>query len=229
MLRSHGHQIHWRWILGRDDGVLRTLAFTTNYHCFYLDDTLLAQCPALQSVNICNTRPTFDPAARFWSELVFLPGSRHVALGGDGALGFNMETFDTPLARSIDLALCEAYKVHNGPGSSNSHNLPNSPHHWSWKWDLPCLNLLNLSAGFGSLFEFRMLDRCPTLETLILSLYGSDAPPEGRTMIESDLRSPSRLTASGYMLRTRTLNNRGEVYSVPDVVWTMFPPLQEEG
>ncbi|KAG0018567.1 hypothetical protein BGZ81_010182 [Podila clonocystis] len=183
--------------------VLTTLSFTTNYHRFRLDRLLLALCPALQSVSICNSRALFDPAARFWSEPVRLPELRHVALRGDGALGFNMETFGSaPLVKSIDLVMCEVYKVHYGPGYSYP-DLPNSPHHWSWNWDLPHLTSLTLGPGFGTLFGFRMLDKCPALETLHLSLYGPDAPPDGRTLMESDLSAPSGLTASGYMLCSR--------------------------
>ncbi|KAG0035070.1 hypothetical protein BGZ81_001129, partial [Podila clonocystis] len=180
--------------------VLTTLAFTTNYHRFLLDPLLLAQCPALHSVRICSDRATFDPVARFWSEPLRLPKLVHVALRGDGALGFNMETFgSSPLVRSIDLAMCEVSKVHDGPGYSYP-GVSNSPHHWSWIWDLPRLTSLKLGPGFGTLFEFRMLDKCPALVTLRLSVYGPDSAPEGRRVMESDLSSSSSdLSASGYI------------------------------
>lgn len=117
-----------------------------------------------------------------------------------------METFgSTPLVRSIDITMCQTYKMHDGPGHDYSPCLPNSPKQWSWSWSwsLPCLTLLRLGPGFGTLFEFRMLEKCPALETPGLSLYGLDALPKGRTVTESDHASSSEQTTSGYMVCPR--------------------------
>lgn len=56
---------------------------------------------------------------------------------------------------------------------------------------------MHLGPDFTSHFNFRMLDGCPALTELSLTMFGPDAPPEGHTVLESDLCSSH--TESGYI------------------------------
>ncbi|KAF9295336.1 hypothetical protein BGZ88_002294, partial [Linnemannia elongata] len=61
---------------------------------------------------------------------------------------------------------------------------------WTWDWDLPRLVSLKLSSEFAFLFQFRMLQGCPALQTLELEMRTLTAEPT-RTITESDMVHPS--------------------------------------
>ncbi|KAG0069527.1 hypothetical protein BGZ90_000180 [Linnemannia elongata] len=61
---------------------------------------------------------------------------------------------------------------------------------WTWDWDLPRLVSLKLSSEFAFLFQFRMLQGCPALQTLELEMRTLHAEPT-RTITESDMVHPS--------------------------------------
>lgn len=207
---------------------LKSLAIATSKHDLVLDSALLSLCPAVQSLELYSQRRDFNPATRTWDEPVQLPGLMKLQLIGAPAQNFKMDTFaSTPLIRSIELAVSEAginslYHM-EAPGYDYHPDLPNSPRQWSWNWDLPCLTSLVLGAGFANLFEFRMLDGCPSLDFLTLAMAGAHAPRGGRHVRETDFIS-RRGTALGYIscpqLTGMTL--RGQFVLAPEVLQVLF-------
>ncbi|KAI9236931.1 MAG: hypothetical protein BYD32DRAFT_437034 [Podila humilis] len=55
-------------------------------------------------------------------------------------------------------------------GAMFSHPRPQ----WTWDWHLPNLDTLDLSVGFVLHFQFRMLQRCPNLCELFLSIFSEE-------------------------------------------------------
>ncbi|KAF8949529.1 hypothetical protein BGZ47_000070 [Haplosporangium gracile] len=60
---------------------------------------------------------------------------------------------------------------------------------WTWDWNLPNLTALHLSSEFAYRFEFRMLQRCPSLEALTLNILMRNVT-HTRTLLEADLVTP---------------------------------------
>ncbi|KAG0283295.1 hypothetical protein BGZ96_012342 [Linnemannia gamsii] len=58
---------------------------------------------------------------------------------------------------------------------------------WTWDWHLPLLTSLNLSSEFALFFEFKMLNGCPALKTLILDIQSSTPEEHTRFICDGDL------------------------------------------
>ncbi|KAG0257807.1 hypothetical protein BGZ95_005135 [Linnemannia exigua] len=67
---------------------------------------------------------------------------------------------------------------------------------WSWDWSLPCLTSLVLTSEFALRFKFKMLYRCPALETLTLDIRSSGQEEHTRTLSAADLFVPAIATTS---------------------------------
>ncbi|KAF9102741.1 hypothetical protein BGX29_004220 [Mortierella sp. GBA35] len=65
--------------------------------------------------------------------------------------------------------------------------------HWTWDWNLPELKALILTSEFAYRFKFRMLDRCPLLETLELHIASIDGL-HFREISVSDLFMPPAIS-----------------------------------
>ncbi|KAF9216060.1 hypothetical protein BGZ59_011153 [Podila verticillata] len=66
-------------------------------------------------------------------------------------------------------------------GAMFSHPRPQ----WTWDWHLPNLDTLDLSVGFALHFQFRMLQRCPNLCELFLSIFSEEGRVK-RVLTEQD-------------------------------------------
>ncbi|OAQ32622.1 hypothetical protein K457DRAFT_16186 [Linnemannia elongata AG-77] len=59
---------------------------------------------------------------------------------------------------------------------------------WTWNWDLPVLTYAMFTAEFAYRFQFRMLQKCPRLEFLILDMTSMDGPhAHTRVLSRADL------------------------------------------
>ncbi|KAG0287187.1 hypothetical protein BGZ96_008866 [Linnemannia gamsii] len=153
-----------------------------------LDPLLLSKCPALVYVKVvdhtlqykCDEIVPWKPA--------YLPRITSLYLKGWSALTFNPETLaSTKKLEFLKLTmrrpgycyippfnkLREAYGLAENRGgditSQLSATLSTRPR-WTWDWYLPALTYLHLTSEFAYLFEFRMLNGCPALETLRLQM-----------------------------------------------------------
>ncbi|KAF9428399.1 hypothetical protein BGZ94_002539 [Podila epigama] len=173
-----------------------------------LSPQMFAFCPRLQDLKLIDSKSNDDVHGRTWDDPINLPELRTIDLSGSAAQTFNMNTFDsTPLVSSIRLHRGQAR--YNGGAEpialDYDPTVPNSPVHWTWTWNLPHLSNLNLDVGFGSLFQFRMLDRCPLLSSLTLNSGEVNAYP-GIVVHPSDFTSQRH--ESGYISCPKLKNIR---------------------
>ncbi|KAI9236929.1 MAG: hypothetical protein BYD32DRAFT_437032 [Podila humilis] len=94
---------------------------------------------------------------------------------GAGGLGFGKpEGAPTPAIQSIDAPKPLHSDYEDLTGAMISFPRPQ----WTWDWDLPNLVSLELSVGFTLHLQFRMLQKCPNLRELILSIFSEEGRVE---------------------------------------------------
>ncbi|KAF9081589.1 hypothetical protein BGX23_000706 [Mortierella sp. AD031] len=195
-------------------GCLSTLYLVFPYARVVIDPALFANLPRLVGVH------TSDNISRYrCQELVpCLPASLEslssLHLNGWNALTFHPDTLlhcgDYLMELILgtqrqaggyfippDEELSRSYNIQD-ESSDGSTPLPfETPAiirpHWTWDWNLPELKTLILTSEFAYRFKFRMLDRCPLLETLELHIASIDGL-HFREISVSDLFMPPAIS-----------------------------------
>ncbi|KAF9216057.1 hypothetical protein BGZ59_011150 [Podila verticillata] len=100
---------------------------------------------------------------------------QYLAHRGAGGLGFGKpEGAPTPAIQSIDAPKPLHSDYEDLTGAMISFPRPQ----WTWDWDLPNLVSLELSVGFTLHLQFRMLQKCPNLRELFLSIFSEEGRVE---------------------------------------------------
>ncbi|KAK3809851.1 MAG: hypothetical protein J3R72DRAFT_499071 [Linnemannia gamsii] len=99
---------------------------------------------------------------------------------------------------------------------------------WMWDWHLPALVLLKLASEFTFLFEFRMLDYCPALQSLELEMRTATGS-HSRTITTADMFTPTASTicvSSLTKLRLHGPWHFGSMHCGMSFLNSMFPRLE---
>ncbi|KAG0289002.1 hypothetical protein BGZ96_007334 [Linnemannia gamsii] len=88
----------------------------------------------------------------------------------------------------------DLYRSYDLQNDSSTITLSLTPAHirpkWTWDWHLPQLVLLELSSEFAFLFQFRMLQGCPALQSLELEIR-TPTSSHRRTITSIDMFTPN--------------------------------------
>ncbi|KAG0282200.1 hypothetical protein BGZ96_000742 [Linnemannia gamsii] len=168
---------------------------TTRYRCRDIRTCLSADLPRLDTLDLTG-----------WSGLIFHPATLHstvalkklwIAIGRDDVDAYFIPPI-SELERSFEENPAAALEEHDGKGLMPIQ-VTEAPRmgrpKWTWDWYLPQLTSLTLTAEFAYRFQFRMLQRCPSLEFLSLNMrltYVSDQLT--RVLTKADLFMPSGVT-----------------------------------
>ncbi|KAK3824148.1 MAG: hypothetical protein JOS17DRAFT_752101 [Linnemannia elongata] len=167
---------------------------TTRYRCRDIVTCFAAELPRLDTLDLTG-----------WSGLTFHPATLHstvalkklwIAIGRD-----DVDAYFIPpraeLDRSFegDLAGMEDGEGKGGEGDTaiqvaQERSGMGRPK-WTWDWYLPQLTSLTLTGEFAYRFQFRMLQRCPSLEFLSLNMRLTDRSEQfTRVLSRADLFMP---------------------------------------
>ncbi|KAF9083126.1 hypothetical protein BGX23_011762 [Mortierella sp. AD031] len=211
---------------------LTCLEIQADVHRLVIDPQLLAHCPNVTTVRMtdytmeyqCQDIVPCSPAA--------LASLAYLRLSGWPALTFDPATLSsTPNLVSLDISvhraddsyddggyepsfippvreLYRSYGIHDDPALEDEEDeraaIPSIIRpRWSWDWHLPSLKALNLASEFAFLFEFKMLHRYPTLESLTLDIRSNAEGGGGgehiRVLSEADLFVSAATTADSIL------------------------------
>lgn len=168
-----------------------------------MDPDFLRRCPSLQVLSLVDTHRKYILDEIDVCQPGILPQLTMLQLYGTAALSFHPDTLHStkeleilvlgmpegtpiPIVQSIhssDTPWPEL--VHSDyedtSGAMFSHPRPQ----WTWDWQLPNLDTLDLSVGFALHFQFRMLQGCPNLRELFLSIFSEEGRVK-RVLTEQD-------------------------------------------
>ncbi|KAK9762142.1 hypothetical protein K7432_012413 [Basidiobolus ranarum] len=126
----------------------------------------LNMCPSLEELHLTDKYAyRSSSTVTEFGPVLMLPNLRKIRLEFGMSAKFDFGSLQySPLLESLIL---------HETGSSLPLRSADSPcWTWSWDWDLPNLKELYLSGEAAVLFQFRLLDSCPPLERLRLSIEG---------------------------------------------------------
>lgn len=161
-----------------------------------VDPDFLRHCPSIEVLSLSDNHRTYDLNEIEPGQPALLPKVTRLVLCGTPALSFHPDT----LHSTKDLEIL-ALGIPEGPLDQNvpsAHpwdiDVPKPLHsdyedltgamfsfprlQWTWDWDLPNLVSLELSVGFALHFQFRMLQKCPNLRELFLSIFSEEGRVE---------------------------------------------------
>lgn len=198
-------QLGYQWNLS----VITELSTYLSTEILDIDPTFLNQCPTLRIVSLeddldnyrVHEVATFPPAN--------LPVLYLLHLTGSPALSFHPDTLhSTKELRFLALKHSKAGNVSYIPtifeleeaeqvigqntehisGSLDSNDQsPRIPRpKWTWNWYLPNLKDLVLTGEFELRFQFRMLQGCPSIESLSLNIMSTNQEQIVRELTEAD-------------------------------------------
>lgn len=174
-----------------------------------IDPTFLNRCPTLRIVSMHDALDNY----RVREVVTFLPANLPILyllnLTGTPALSFHPDTLhSTKELRFLALKHSQAGRVsyipslfeleeaeqvlgqdtEHGSGSLDSDDqspwIPRPK--WTWDWYLPNLKDLVLTGEFALRFQFRMLQGCPSIESLSLNIMSTNHEQVVRELTEAD-------------------------------------------
>ncbi|KAF9140794.1 hypothetical protein BGX30_005961 [Mortierella sp. GBA39] len=167
---------------------------TTRYRCRDIRTCFAAELPRLVALDLNG-----------WSGLTFHPATLHstvalkklcIAIGHD-----DVDAYFIPPRAELDRSFeSDLAGMEGSDGDSGNGGAPiqvaqegsrMSRPKWTWNWYLPQLTSLTLTGEFAYRFQFRMLQGCPSLESLILKMRLADRSEQfTRVLSRADLFMP---------------------------------------
>ncbi|KAF9094541.1 hypothetical protein BGX29_009468 [Mortierella sp. GBA35] len=193
---------------------LSELWVNTNYIFLQIHPEFLIRCPRLRSVDLEDKRSQYSLEEVVHWEPADLPELDRLCLTGTPALAFHPETLRTTQSlTNLDLRMLfmgnysfipppeefdeaeqeetsgsESHDDDDDDITSTTIPLPRHPV-WTWDWELPNLTDLTLTSEFAYRFQFRMLDKTPSLSYLSIDI-NSLSRAHKRTVGIADLVKP---------------------------------------
>ncbi|KAG0202348.1 hypothetical protein BGX33_009763 [Mortierella sp. NVP41] len=192
-----------------DHSKLLALNINTNISLLRIHPNFLSRCPHSTHVFLTDARREYSLAEIAYWRPAELPRLTHLVLRGTPAISFHPDTLKStkelvtlnlnvgPYLEDVclipppeDIDDDEHGEPNEGEPDSNTPSTlsPRRPI-WTWDWDLPKLVTLKLDSEFAYRFQFKMLDRTPSLAIFSVILRSASIAHR-RTIGVADLFKP---------------------------------------
>lgn len=202
------HRIGYHWSL---PDIAELIIYKT-WGPIDMDPTFLSRCPTLRNIEVTAMQATYNVREIITGPPANLPVLYLLHLSGSPALSFHPDTLHSAKElRLLTLEQTYALRVDHIPSiaeleqaeqgeemterPSSDHvydnasisSLPRLPRpKWSWDWYLPNIKCISLLGEFALRFKFRMLQGCPSIESLSLHIMSREEDNTTRELTEAD-------------------------------------------
>ncbi|KAK9703119.1 hypothetical protein K7432_010890 [Basidiobolus ranarum] len=175
--------LSWDWLLPN----LVRIELSADLSLF--DFGSLNFCPLLEELCLFDQREgDGNSAVTEFGPIIRLPKIQIIRLTGEISFKFNFGSLNhSPLLRAAMI---------RESGLSFPTRPPDSPNStWTWNWHLQHLSTLDLTEEAAFLFQFRLLDSCPPLTRLSLSIDRHHRSLSLNEIIGANISSPTEYTS----------------------------------